>query len=129
MTVSFPALRVCKKSKFTDGPSGGLQAAETTREREKKRHEKILREREKKRTKMGAGEGKKRQILGGPAEGGPEEIGPAEGGPAEGGPAKGWSSGPHTPHTTHNTHTHQHTHTKTPTPSGLTRSGLNSVWA
>ena len=38
-----------------------------------------------KKSKNGAGEKKKSEILGGPAEGGPEEGGRAEGGPAEGG--------------------------------------------
>ena len=38
------------------------------------------------RTKFALGEGKKREILDGPAEGDTAEGGPAEGGPAEGGP-------------------------------------------
>ena len=41
-----------------------------------------------KRAKMVVGEGKKSEILGGPAEGGPEEGGQEEGCPAEG-PAQG----------------------------------------
>ena len=54
-------------------------------------HEKTP-ERERKRTKMGAGEGKKSEILGGPAEGGPGEGGPPEGGSRRGS-GEGRSSG------------------------------------
>ena len=46
-------------------------------------------QRDTKRTNFAAGEGKKSEILGGPAKGGPGKGGPGKGGPGKGGPGKG----------------------------------------
>ena len=70
-------------------------------------HEKTPRER--KITKMRAGEGKKSEILGGPAEGRRSRGRAVR---RKGGPAEGF---PHNPNTHSNTHANTHTHTHTNT--------------